>query len=354
MLAEGFETPILLLVFSRPDTTRQVFGRIREARPKKLYIAADGPRRDRPEEAERCREVRELVTRIDWDCELKTLFRETNLGCRKGSPGAITWFLDEAGEGIILEDDCVPHPHFFRFCRELLERYRDDARVMQVTGANFQGGWRRDASYSYYFSLLGSSWGWATWQRAWRLFDVDMTAFAEIKAKGYLKDACASEEELTLRMKEFDRVHSGKVTDSWSYQWKYSMLVNHGLAIIPNANLIMNIGFGPLATHTRGIPSFIRPLGEMEFPLRHPPFMIRDVVSDARRVRCLLEGPLPQGCRARLKRKVKQSLALIGLKRMPVWWNKAGNQVVATNGLPVPTPSSRGNDRQGAQDTARG
>lgn len=315
MTTNGIETPVLLLVFSRPDTTRQVFERIRSVRPKKMYIAADGPRKDQPGEEERCREVRDIVMRVDWDCELKTKFRESNWGCRKGSPDAVNWFLDSVGEGIILEDDCLPSPAFFRFCGELLEKYRHDRRVLQITGTNPHRGWRRDPAYSYYFSVLGSTWGWATWQRAWNYFDVNMTSYDEVRAKEYLMDACASEDELALRMENFDGVYTGKITNCWSHQWKYSMLANHGLTIVPAVNLITNIGFDSLATHTKINRGSSYPLGDLEFPLKHPPFMIRDVTSDARAVNAILNVILDQSWKGKSKRLIKKILKSTGLRK---------------------------------------
>ncbi|MBA4056200.1 MAG: nucleotide-diphospho-sugar transferase, partial [Marivirga sp.] len=164
---QGLETPVLLLIFNRPDTTRRVFEAIRKARPKRLFVAADGPRQHKPEDADRCAKARKIATDVDWECEVKTFFRDTNVGCGRGPSGGISWFFEHVDEGIILEDDCLPSPLFFRFCAELLERYRDDKRVMEIGGNTFMDEANRDKEYSYYFSSHNNIWGWATWKRAW-------------------------------------------------------------------------------------------------------------------------------------------------------------------------------------------
>ena len=123
------------MVFNRPDTTKQVFETIRKARPAQLFVAADGPRENRPDEAEKCAEVRRIVDNgIDWDCKVHRLYRDKNLGCKIACSSAIDWFFEHVDEGIILEDDTLPHPTFFQFCEELLKRYRDDERIMLISG----------------------------------------------------------------------------------------------------------------------------------------------------------------------------------------------------------------------------
>ena len=161
--------PVLLIIFNRPDTTARVFEAIRAARPTELYIAADAPRENRSEDKRLCEEAKKITEKIDWPCEVHRLYQEKNLGCKRGPIASITWFFENVEAGIILEDDCVPHPSFFAFCSELLEKYADDKRIMHVSGNNFQfGKMRGDASY--FFSEYTLSWGWATWRRAWQRF----------------------------------------------------------------------------------------------------------------------------------------------------------------------------------------
>src|SRR5262249_20722231 len=165
-MSEACKIPVLFLIFNRPNTTARVMEAIRTAGPGRLYVAADGPRDGNADEAKRCAEVRRIATQVDWPCEVQTLFRERNLGCRQAVSSAITWFFEQEQEGIILEDDCLPSPSFFPYCAELLARFRNDERIMCITGCNFQQD-MKGYPYSYYFSKYHHVWGWATWRRAW-------------------------------------------------------------------------------------------------------------------------------------------------------------------------------------------
>ena len=182
-------TAVLFLVFNRIDTTKKVFEAIRQAKPPRLYIAADGARESKDEE-EKVNAVRDYVSsNIDWDCEIKTLFNEKNLGCKMAVSGAIDWFFDNEEMGIILEDDCLPSQSFFWFCEEMLAKYKDDMRVWHVAGNNFHFGWKRDEDYSYYFGgIYGSIWGWASWRTRWNHYDVEMKNYDEVKSKKYLEN----------------------------------------------------------------------------------------------------------------------------------------------------------------------
>jgi len=274
-------TPILFLIFNRPDTTKKVFAAIRKAKPQKLYVAADGPRYEKSGEEANVREVRAIATNVDWECEVKTLFREQNLGCKMGVSTAITWFFENEDEGIILEDDCVPDPSFFPFCQELLIRYQQDNRVMMISGNNFQNGKRR-TDYSYYFSRHAHCWGWATWKRAWKHWNGDLATWPEVKAANFLDDIAGGDEAFVAYWSRiFDKCYAGRI-DSWAYPWTYSCWIEAGLTILPNTNLVSNIGFGEEATHTKkqnnkvaNLPTF-----KIGFPLRHPPYMIRDSIAD--------------------------------------------------------------------------
>ena len=280
-----FQTPVLFVIFNRPETTRQVFAAIRNIKPPRLYIAADGPRAYVAGEAEKCAETRKIVDAVDWDCEVKTLFRDTNLNCGRGPSSAFTWFFENEPEGILLEDDCLPSESFFWYCQELLERYRDDTRIMHIGGNNFLKGWQHDQNYSYYFSRNGHIWGWATWRRAWQHFDYQIKLFEKIKRKGFFNGFFQTPLEKFHRMRKFNLTAARRDNvDWWDYQWDFARFVNSGLSIVPHHNLVKNIGFGAGATHTRngnskrgGIEAC-----EIEIPLRHPPFVIRDIESDKR------------------------------------------------------------------------
>ena len=182
--------PILFLIFNRPETTELVMGAIRAARPQKLYVAADGPRGGKAGEAKRCAEARVLATQVDWACEVRTLFRERNLGCRNAVSSAITWFFEHEPEGIILEDDCLPSNDFFPYCADLLERHRDDERVMAICGSAYADIGPNYPS-SYYFSYYADMWGWATWRRAWQHYDSGMKSWPSFKAQGGLEALAA-------------------------------------------------------------------------------------------------------------------------------------------------------------------
>jgi hypothetical protein len=243
------ETAVLFLIFNRPSTTRDVFETIRGARPRRLYVAADGPRLDADGESERCADARRIASAIDWPCQLRTRLQDKNMGLATHVSSALDWFFDNEMEGIILEDDCIPHPSFYRFCMELLAHYREDPKIMHVAGNNLQYGRRRGRA-SYYFSMYPNVWGWASWRRAWKHYDFSLRP-------------------------------SWKLDNTWDTQWQLSIEKSHGLAIVPNVNLVQNIGFGPGATHTkdRERPAALE-AAEMAFPLTHPAAMAPDRAAD--------------------------------------------------------------------------
>jgi hypothetical protein len=268
---------VLFLVFNRPDTTARVLDAIRAARPKQLFIAADGPRADRAGEAEHCRQVREIATAVDWPCETRTLFRQDNLGCKRAVSSAIDWFFDQVEEGIVLEDDCVPDPTFFVMCSELLARYRSDHRVMCITGDNFVAQeWQRDSSY--FFSRYAHVWGWASWRRAWSHYRVELGELDHAAIVAILQDAAGFRRSVAQYWADIlQRVRDGAI-DTWDYQWAFAVWRHSGLVCTPRSNLVSNIGFGPGATHTtdpsaRHAKLSVEPL---TFPLLHP-----DVVNQA-------------------------------------------------------------------------
>ncbi len=265
--------PILFLIFNRPDVTAQVLAAIRQARPAKLYIAADGPRPDKEGEVEKVARTRKLVLQgIDWSCEVQTLLRETNLGCRMAVSSAIDWFFEHEEEGIILEDDCLPDQSFFRFCAELLDYYRHDTRVMAISGDNFQHGQQR-GKYSYYFSQIPHCWGWATWRRAWHMYHSAIEHFEEIMAEQAYREFTHYPPANTMWQKSFYKTFQQEI-DTWDYLWTFANLVNHGLTVLPQSNLVENIGFSAEATHTTGKGKKLGiPAQVMTFPLRHPAYM---------------------------------------------------------------------------------
>jgi hypothetical protein len=271
--------PVLLLAFRRPEETRRVFEQIRKARPKKYFLYIDGPRNE--EEKKKVDLVKKIASSVDWPCEFKTFFRPKNMGmvyCKEG----ISWFFEHVEGGIILEDDAVPTPEFFRFCSELLEKYKDDNRIMWINGCNSQRGWIRDREYSYYFSKCVHAKGLATWKRAHKLFDQDMKLYKEFIKKDYLKDVSRDKVERFLLKKSLKDAYY-KIPEAVDTRWTFSILVNNGLTIIPNKNLVTDIGFGEGAGHTKEIDSYMSlPSERISFPLNHPQIILPDSVSDTR------------------------------------------------------------------------
>lgn len=276
-------SPVLFIIFNRPETTFRVFEKIRNAQPTQLFIAADGPRPGNAKDEALCCQSRSILKLIDWDCEVTTLFREKNIGCRYSVSSAIDWFFENVEEGIILEDDCLPSESFFKYCHELLDYYRLDTRVMQVCGLNVLKKWNR-SPYSYFFSNYGPVWGWASWRRAWKFYDVQMKLWPEIREKKLYEDFSQNIEEAEFRLALYDKVYSGEI-DTWDYQWGFAKMVNNGLSVISSSNQISNLGFNDSATHTVSgcnSPYASMQTFELKLPLIHPDYIVRDCQADMR------------------------------------------------------------------------
>jgi hypothetical protein len=270
--------PVVFLIFNRPRHTAEVFAQIRQARPEKLLVVADGPRSGRSEDAAQCAATRAIVDAVDWPCVVLKNFSEHNLGCRPRVASGLDWAFSQVEQAIVLEDDCVPHPSFFPYCAELLDRYAEDERIMSISGDNYQRGhWRGPGSY--YFSKYGTCWGWASWRRAWKRFDLSMSLWPEFRDVGALRDICPDPTECDYWSNIFEAMHAGKV-DSWAYAWVFAHFCHNGLSPHPNRNLIRNIGCGPEGTHTisdsvdANLPTF--EIG----PISHPAFMVPHRIAD--------------------------------------------------------------------------
>jgi len=306
-------TPVLLIGFNRIGPLRKVFEAVRAARPTKLYFAADGPRK--PEEQAACDEVRALAREVDWPCELHTRFNETNLGLRKGVSSAIAWFFAHEPEGIVLEDDTPPEPTFFRFCQEMLERYRHDERIWVVMGNNLMEDWPAGTDGDYYFSAhgYGAPWGWASWRRTWQHYDVDMGLWPLLKGSSLLKDFFLNAHEESDMHSMFDRVHSG-IANSWSYQLDITRVANHALNILPRTNLVDNIGFDGDGTHTTTVHDQRnkRTAADMDFPMKHPRLIMCDEQRDAEYFKRYIGSTAAE----RLKEKVRALLPAAAVKSL--------------------------------------
>jgi hypothetical protein len=272
------ETPVLFLIFNREDTTRQVFEAIRRQKPKYLFVAADGPRKNKEGEAEKCRRTRDIINQVDWDCELKTLFREENLGCKKAVSSAITWFFENVEQGIILEDDCLPDPSFFPYCEELLIRYKDDDRIGHIGGDCFLSG-IVEGGLSYDFCSISHIWGWASWRRVWKNYDVDFPYWTEAeihksKRKSLFKNLW---EEMYFSSFISDAIKGDKGINTWDIQYQYMLRVQNQLSIYPSVNLVANIGLcAEDATHTTSKKTGKSDVDSqaISFPLQHPPYIL--------------------------------------------------------------------------------
>jgi hypothetical protein len=272
-------TPVLFLIFNRPHFTQRVFEEIRKAKPLTLFVVADGPREGHPQDVDLCRQSRDLI-RVDWDCDLQLDFRQKNLGAKYGVGTAIDWFFENVEEGIILEDDCLPDPSFFGFCQELLAHYRHDTRIMHISGTNLQYG-RKRGDGSYYFSRYMRCWGWASWRRAWSHFDVDLRTFPLFIQQRQLRNILASRAMRRYWRLTFKHVARGQITTVWDFQWTYAIFAQNGLCIIPNVNLVSNLGWGPQATNTFDPKNIMANLKTQSLDsIIHPAFILPDLDAD--------------------------------------------------------------------------
>lgn len=264
------KTPVAFIVFNRPEQTRRVFAEIAKAKPPILLLIGDGPRVNRVGEAEKVMLTRQLISKVNWECEVLTNFSEINLGCKRRVSSGIDWVFSSVGEAIFLEDDCLPDPTFFRFCEEMLEYYRDDQRVGMISGDNFLNK-RITINDSYYFSRYFHIWGWASWRNRWvKDYDVSMKDWPNICEKSSLSKSIGYQVSDHYWQKIFDRVYQGKI-DTWDFQWTWANWKNQRVSIMPKENLISNIGFGQEATHTRRLsPLANLSTTPLEFPLQHP------------------------------------------------------------------------------------
>lgn len=260
--------PVAVFGFNRPECLIQVFDRVRAATPRKLFLVLDAPREDRPEEVLKWEECKKIFDGVDWDCEVHHNYAKENMGCRWRMTTGISWVFEHVDEAVLLEDDCVPHPDFFRFCAELLERYQDDSRIGMIAGhlAHFQ---IIDHPESYYFDRFNMIWGWATWKRAWKMFDQQMEEWPRFKQRDYLTSVLGRRSSL---IKAFDAVYSGHLS-SWATAWYLSCLRQNFLCIHPTSNLITNVGVEGDHNSGRSNWHFI-PSSGIAFPLAHP----RDII----------------------------------------------------------------------------
>ncbi len=299
-----FTTPIALLIFNQPDATAQVFEVIRQIQPTQLFVIADGARPNRGNEAQKCADTRAILDRVDWDCEVLKNYADCHLGSKYRVATGLNWVFEEVAEAIILEADCLPDLSFFPFCQELLARYRSDTRIMSISGSTVRDG-RQAPPYSYRFSHHCHRWGWATWQRAWQYFDVEMSQWNEIQQQNMLQDIFADAPTVKYWQRTLQAVQDGHL-DTWNDQWNLASWLQSGLSINPTTSLVANVGFRADDTRRSDIESRWAnlPVAAMPFPLQHPPFVVRDARGDHDSQKTAYE----MGYFDRLQTKLKKAL----------------------------------------------
>jgi len=262
------KSPVLLITYRRIETTKKVFEQLRQAKPARLYFSSNAADPAIPDETEKVRKVRDLLASIDWPCDVRTLLRTDHVDVKTSVASAIDWFFEEETEGIVLEDDCLPHQHFFAFCDEMLDRFRNTPEVSIVSGSCFQApSFLLDSSY--YFSKYVHIWGWATWRRTWSNYDRDMSFWPKWRESSEWATLFSDRVEERYWRGRFDSAYSGEIL-TWDYPLLASVWRSGGLTVTPSVNLVSNIGFGPEGTFSKNAESLLAsaPVHNI-FPLVH-------------------------------------------------------------------------------------
>lgn len=323
--AEAYQmvSAVALLIFNRPELTAEVFREIAAARPPRLFVIADGPRVGHPDDEQNCAAARAVVKRVEWPCRVERNYSDVNLGCGARPAMGIDWVFEQVEEAIILEDDCLPHPTFFRYCDELLERYRADERIMNISGTDWRFDRKRPHD-SYRFSMFNITWGWASWRRAWRHYDRSVRKWPEVRDTPWLETQLKDARAADMFRQAFERAYAAKgEVDYWDYQWTFACWSRNGLSILPNVSLVSNLGFGPSATHTTGTSDIRATVqrGAMRFPLEHPSF----VAPDQRADRHIVEQVIwPQLGVSNARRRPLSRLATLA----PSYWRRRAARLV--------------------------
>ena len=274
-------TPVVFIIFNRPDLTQKVFSEIAKAEPTKLLVIGDGARIEKVGEKNIVESTREIIQQVDWDCEVITNYSNINLGCKKRISSGLDWVFEQVEDAIILEDDCIPEPTFFRFCQEMLTYYRYDKRISMISGSNFSSAYTL-TDHSYHFSKYSMIWGWASWRDRWtESYDVKLLEWPRIRDEKRLADMLGNKREVRYWRKIFERVYCGEI-DSWAYQWFFANWLEQRISIVPSVNLISNIGYGENATHTTSTESHLSNLErkKVSFPVIHPVQIVKNIKAD--------------------------------------------------------------------------
>jgi hypothetical protein len=291
------KTPVAIVIFNRPDLTARVFAEIAKVKPTRLFVIAEGPRPGVERDPELCAAARRVVERVDWNCEVVRDYAETDMGAHRRFATGLTSAFQQVEELIVLEDDCIPHPTFFRYCEELLDRYRDDERVMHIAGSHLQAENRRHTPYSYSFANWNICWGWATWRRAWQHFDLEVRRWPQLRDTDFLDQLLKDPRAVNEYRRIFDELYNrpGDV-DAWDHAWSFACWSQSGMSLLPSTALISNVGFGEDATHYKSRPDDPRGnlVGDaMPFPLKHPPCVVQDRAADDFIIQTYVVKPVP-------------------------------------------------------------
>lgn len=274
------DTPVLVVAFNRPERLASLIDHLRTQGPADLYVAVDGPRADRENEQDLVIRTRDEVSRVDWPCNVRTLFRDQNLGCGRSVSGALDWFFGQEEKGIVLEDDVLPRPTFYPFAEELLARFGNDERVWAISGTNFVPPSVHDSWSSYRFSTVPHIWGWASWSRSWATYRYQLRRWRKtVPARRLWRVMQHSPSAFAYWSGMFDLMARGSV-DTWDFQFVHAAFARDALTAVSNTNLVDNLGFGVASTHTAAAPHYIVPSSELDFPLRHPASVTPDLLAD--------------------------------------------------------------------------
>ena len=283
-----YKVPVLFIIYKNPGITKKVFEKIRELKPQKLYISADGPKSDLLSDCKEINETRKVTEFVDWDCIVSRRYSDKNMGCKLGVSSAITWFFETEKEGVILEYDCLPDLSFFTFCEQLLEKYRNTDNIFSISGNNFdfithQNKAISDTSVSYSFSNLSKIWGWATWKRAWDKFDITMNDFPHFQESQKIQSLIKGRKNQKYWIGKMKDVYDGRNNSTWGFIWLYTLLNNSSFCITPNVNIVSNIGFGTGATHAKDESSRFSKMETKSInEIIHPQSICADLESDFR------------------------------------------------------------------------
>ena len=275
------DTAVLVLLFNRPHETEKLFEYLAKLKPEKLYVNQDGQRKNSLKDIELCEKVKKIALNPSWNCKVFSNLSKNNNGCRNSVSSGLDWFFEKEQFGIILEDDCMPSISFFKFSKEMLNKYKDNKKIAVISGSNFQKDNKIIGMGDYYYSKYAHCWGWSSWRRAWKYYDKNLSFWPKWKNSIEWKTFHQNKLEQKYWTSIFDRVYDNKI-DSWAYIWQASVWYNNAMTITPNKNLILNIGFNKNATHTNIQDKNIsnNPISSLPDDLKSPELIKIDMEAD--------------------------------------------------------------------------